>query len=90
MDLDKHISITIGGKTYPMVVNPEEEALVRQVEREIQEKILEFQNAYSGLSVQDCLAMSLITTKVELQTLTQENQVVQKQVAEMADILESI
>lgn len=90
MDLDKHISITIGGKTYPMVVHPEEEALVRQVEREIQDKIQEFQNAYSGLSVQDCLAMSLITTKVELQTVTQEQQVVQKQVAEMADILESI
>lgn len=87
MGPDKHITITIGGKTYPMVIKQTEEALIRKVEKEIQQSILEFQKAYAGLTIQDCLAMALITKGTELHTCEEELADIKNRLTRWSEIL---
>jgi cell division protein ZapA len=75
MDEDslKRIKIIIGGRTYPIKIAVEDEASVRKIEKNINNKIKEYQIQYSTQDKQDCLAMALFTIAVELEnTKTEE------------------
>lgn len=87
MSPDKQISITIGGKSYPMIIKEEEETLIRKAEKEIQTSILDFQKAYAGLSIQDGMAMALITKGVELLRKDEELELVNKHLLQWSEIL---
>ena len=90
MSPDKHISITIGGKSFPVIITIEEEALIRKVEKDINEGILELQSEYAGLSVHDCMAMSLITKSIELHKVLLKEEDIQKQISEIGDLMASV
>lgn len=90
MSPDKHITITIGGKSYPMIIQSEEEALVRKAEKEIQHSILEFQKAYTGLTLQDCMAMAIITQGVALQKCKEENDETQECLQRWSQMLPAV
>lgn len=90
MSPDKHITITIGGKTYPMIIKSEEEALVRKVEKEIQQSILDFQKAYTGLTLQDCMAMAMMTQGVNLQKSKEENDETQEYLQKWSQLLPAV
>ncbi len=87
MSPDKQISITIGGKSYPMIIKEEEETLIRKAEKEIQTSILDFQKAYAGLSIQDGMAMALITKGVELLRKDEELELVNQHLLQWSEIL---
>ncbi len=87
MSPDKQISITIGGKSYPMIIKEEEETLIRKAEKEIQTSILDFQKAYAGLSIQDGMAMALITKGVELLRKDEELELVNQHLLHWSEIL---
>lgn len=87
MSPDKQISITIGGKSYPMIIKDEEETLIRKTEKEIQTSILDFQKAYAGLSIQDGMAMALITKGVELLRKDEELELVNQHLLQWSEIL---
>lgn len=89
MSPDKQISITIGGKSYPIIIKEEEETLIRKAEKEIQTSILDFQKAYAGLSIQDGMAMALITKGVELLRKDEELELVNQQLLQWSEILPS-
>lgn len=90
MSPDKHITITIGGKTYPMIIKSEEETLVRKVEKEIQQSILEFQKAYTGLTLQDCMAMAMITQGVDLQKCKEESDETHEYLQKWSQVLSAV
>lgn len=87
MSPDKQISITIGGKSYPIIIKEEEETLIRKAEKEIQTSILDFQKAYAGLSIQDGMAMALITKGVELLRKDEELELVNQHLLQWSEIL---
>lgn len=61
----KSIEVTIGGRAFPLKVTEEEESLVLQVAREINEKVRNLQHTYHQKDKQDCLSMALLTYAVE-------------------------
>ncbi len=62
----KKISIQIAGKTYPIKVTNEEEAFVRDIEKEINHKINQFQMNYANQDSSDYLSMTLLTYAFDL------------------------
>ncbi len=62
----KNITVLIGGRPYPLKVQPEDEATIRKIVKEVNEKINRFQLTYTNKDKQDCLAMTLLTYAVDL------------------------
>jgi len=54
------IQVTIADRSYRLKIHPEEEAFVRQVIKNLNQKILEFKTLYAGKDMQDYVAMCLI------------------------------
>lgn len=69
----KSIEVTIGGRAFPLKVTEEEESMVMQVARQINEKLRNLQSTYHQKDKQDCLSMALLTYAVENAKLKQEN-----------------
>jgi cell division protein ZapA (FtsZ GTPase activity inhibitor) len=84
---DKHISLTIAGKAYPVVVNEEEAKYIREIERRINEDILSFQTKYAGITTNDCMAMLLISKNVEFYQYQIENENLNSQLDELNEAL---
>ena len=68
MEGSETISITalIAGRPYPLKVKREDEVVIRQIVKEVNEKISRFQQTYPGKEKQDHLAMTLLTYAVDL------------------------
>ncbi|MBX6379315.1 cell division protein ZapA [Thermoflavifilum aggregans] len=54
------IQVTIADRSYRLKIYPEEEAHIRQVIKNLNQKILEFKTLYAGKDMQDYVAMCLI------------------------------
>jgi hypothetical protein len=54
------IQVTIADRSYRLKIRPEEEAFIRQVIKNLNQKILEFKTLYAGKDMQDYVAMCLI------------------------------
>lgn len=54
------IKVEIAGRTYPLTVNSQEEAVIRTCEKLIQESISVFQQNYAVKDKQDLLAMAAL------------------------------
>lgn len=54
------IKVKIAGRYYPLAIQPEEEAMIRQAEIKIQSSIDSFQEKYGVRDNQDLLAMTLL------------------------------
>jgi cell division protein ZapA len=59
------VEINISGKTFPLRVTEEEASWIKNLEEEVNHKILEFQHAYPHNDKLDCVIMTLLTYAFE-------------------------
>ena len=55
------IDVTIVGRKFPIKVTSEEEAIVRNIEKKLNQQIHEFQLKYADRDKLDCIIMTLLT-----------------------------
>ena len=68
----REINLRLAGRDYPVSVLPEEEATLKQLAKELDEKFEALRQTYrSRLLAQDLLAMMLLTQAQELHALKQ-------------------
>ena len=60
------LTVTLGGRPYPLRVAPGDEEAIRRIAKELNDKVVDFQRAYAGKDKQDCLAMLLLIYAVDL------------------------
>jgi cell division protein ZapA len=66
MDDKLSINITIAQRIYPMTINRNDEEKIRKAVKVINERILLYQQKYSGKDNQDCLAMATLQFVIQL------------------------
>lgn len=62
------IIVVIAGRPYPLRISAQEEAGLRVLVKEINERFNDFQVKYSDRDKQDCLVMTLLTYADELRS----------------------
>lgn len=60
------LTVTLAGRPYPLRVAPRDEAAIRRISKELNDKVADFQRSYVGKDKQDCLAMLLLIYAVDL------------------------
>ena len=70
-----NITVLIAGRPYPLKVKATDEPAIRQIVKEVNEKINHFQLTYNKKDKQDCLSMALLTFAVDLHKSQQEAEV---------------
>lgn len=60
------LTVTLAGRPYPLRVLPADEEPIRRIAKELNDKVAEYQHAFSGKDKQDCLAMLLLIYAVDL------------------------
>jgi cell division protein ZapA len=63
---EKQILVTIAGRPYPLKIKANDETAIRQIVKEVNDKVNRFQLTYPNREKQDCLAMALLTYAVDL------------------------
>jgi cell division protein ZapA len=66
----KQLTVTIAGRPYPLKIKASDEPMVRQIVKEVNEKVNKFQLTYPNREKQDCLAMALLGYAVDLHKAT--------------------
>lgn len=59
------IDVTIIGRKFPIKVSSEEEVIVRGIEKQLNQRIKEFQLKYADKDKLDCVIMTLLTIAFE-------------------------
>ena len=54
------IKVSIGGRTYPLTINRDEEEKIRKAAAEIDKSIKDLKNNYAVIDMQDLLAMTAL------------------------------
>lgn len=75
MDEELAINITIAERRYPMRVKRSEEEKIRKAAKLISERILQYQQRYTGKDNQDFLAMSALQLAIQVLELSDRNDV---------------
>jgi cell division protein ZapA len=70
--MSQKVNIRIAGRNYPLVVQREEEEVLRNAARRIEEYVATFEKNYNISEKQDALAMSALQLVSELENLVQE------------------
>ena len=60
------LTLTIAGRPYSLKIKASDEPTIRQVAKEVNEKVNKFQLTHPNREKQDCLAMTLLTYAVDL------------------------
>lgn len=61
-----NITVVIAGRPYPLRISANDEADIRRIVKEVNEKVNQFQRTYTKKDKQDCLAMAILTYAVQL------------------------
>ena len=61
-----NITVLIAGRSYPLKIKVGDEAAIRKIVKEVNEKVNRFQLDYTKKDKQDCLSMALLTYAVDL------------------------
>jgi len=69
----KQITVTIAGRPYPLKISTRDEAVIRKLVKDVNEKVNRFQLKYTNRDKQDCLAMALLAYAVDLKVLKQNS-----------------
>ena len=75
MDDELAINITIAERRYPMRIKRSDEEKIRKAAKIINERILQYQERYSGKDNQDFLAMSAVQFVVQVLDLMNDKDV---------------
>jgi cell division protein ZapA (FtsZ GTPase activity inhibitor) len=62
----KSITVHVAGRPYPLKISAADEPVIRNIVKEVNEKINFFQISYAQKDKQDCLSMALLTYAVDL------------------------
>lgn len=89
MDEELSINVTIADRRYPMRIKRSEEERIRKAVKIINERILQYQQRYSGKDNQDCLAMSALQFVIQIIDLMEQSNIspMVKQIEEINDQL---
>ena len=89
MDEEFSINVTIADRRYPMRINRNEEEKIRKAAKIINERILQYQQRYSGKDNQDCLAMSALQFVIQIMDVMDQSNVdpAMKQIEEINEQL---
>lgn len=68
----KQLTVTIAGRPYPLKIKASDEPVIRQIVKEVNEKVNKFQLTYANREKQDCLAMALLGYAVDLHKATSQ------------------
>jgi cell division protein ZapA len=87
-----NINLIIADRPYPLKVKPEEEEMVRNAAKQINQKVKELQDLYAAKDKQDFLAMSALMYAVEAATLKKQNQssgqTIEQKINDIAQLLQ--
>ena len=61
----KQITVLIAGRPYPLKIKSSDEAVIRKIVKEVNEKVHRFQLTYPNRDKQDCLALALLAYAVD-------------------------
>lgn len=87
-----NITVLIAGRPYPLKIKVGDEGIIRDIVKEVNEKINRFQLTYTKKDKQDCLSMALLTYAVDLhkaQQTAQENDFSEK-IQELDELLDHL
>lgn len=89
------ITVLIGGRPYPLKIKTTDEAAVRKIVKEVNDKINSFQTAYQDRDKQDGLSMTLLTYAFDLYKLrkatpTGNEPGVESELAKIDELLEKM
>ncbi len=59
-------TVMISGRSYPLRITPSDEPTIKQIVKEVNDKVSTFSASYTKKDKQDCLAMILLTYAVDL------------------------
>ncbi|MCB0704693.1 MAG: cell division protein ZapA [Saprospiraceae bacterium] len=62
----RQITVLIAGRPYPLKIKADDEATIREIVKDVNEKVNQFQLTYPNRDKQDCLALVLLTYAVDL------------------------
>lgn len=60
----KRMTVVIAGRSYPVKVSETEARLIPNIEKKINDQIMEIQMAYKDRDIQDCISMVLLTNSM--------------------------
>lgn len=87
------VNITIADRTYRVKIAPKDEEAVRKTAHLINQKMVEFKNAYAGKDMQDYISMVLLWFTTEQQQTGQnlyELETIQNQIDGLAGAIEKV
>jgi cell division protein ZapA (FtsZ GTPase activity inhibitor) len=89
MDEQLSIKVTIADRSYPMKIKRSDEEKIRKAAKVINERIVKYQQNYSGKDQQDLLAMSSLQFVMQVMDLTEQldKEPVLKQIQDINDQL---
>jgi len=70
----KSMKVMIGGRHYPVIVEDENEAMIKEVVDEVNYNIKKFQSTYHNKDQQDCITMLLLTQAVDARKNATQNE----------------
>lgn len=92
-DSFQNISVVLAGRTYPVLVKPEEVGRVQAINQRLTQELSDLQSRYSNqLNTQDLLAMLLLTYANRLAEEEKKNNLspVQERVEAIEQLLEQV
>jgi cell division protein ZapA len=87
------VNITIADRTYRVKIAPKDEEAVRKTAHLINQKMVEFKNAYAGKDMQDYISMVLLWFTTEQQQTGQnlyELETIQNQIDGLTGAIEKV
>ena len=87
-----NITVLIAGRPYPLKIKVDDEPTIRNIVKEINEKINRFQLTYTKKDKQDCLSMALLTYAVDLHKAhqTTQDEDVSEKINELDELLDHL
>ncbi|MGM5630408.1 cell division protein ZapA [Apibacter raozihei] len=70
--MSQKVNIRVAGRNYPLVVQEDEEQVLRNAAKRLEEYVVRFEKNYSISEKQDALAMSALQLASELENLLKE------------------
>lgn len=86
-----NITVIIAARPYPLRVSKRDEAMIRRIVKEVNEKVNKFQLTYTTKDKQDCLAMALLSYAVDLQknkTQSSDNSLLFTQLSHLENLID--
>lgn len=84
-----NITVIIANRPYPLKIKAVDEAAIRRIVKEVNEKVNRFQLAYTNKDKQDCLSMAALSYAVDLYK-SKENTSNNIELSQQLSIIESI